>query len=276
MADTRATLLRVLQAVGLIATLILILFPLYWMVAGSLKSETDLFSIPPKWFFSPTIAAYIDAIDNTDVLENLLNSLIVTGCAVGLGLLVGAPAAYGIARYRFRGRRDVWFWYVTNWMLVPVVVLIPFYLTASYLGLINNPIVLILVYQVFIVPLVVWLLVDQFSSVPVALEEAAQLDGLSRISIFLRIALPLVKPGIAVSAILSGIFAWNDMLYAFILTPSEDSRTAPTIVLSYLGGYVIPWPQVMAASTLVCAPVIIGGIIVHKYIARGLTMGAVK
>jgi multiple sugar transport system permease protein len=276
MPDTRATLLRVLQAVGLIATLIIILFPLYWMVTGSLKSETDLFAIPPKWFFSPTIAAYTDAIQNTDVLENLLNSLIVTGCAVALGLLVGAPAAYGIARYRFRGRRDVWFWYVTNWMLVPVVVLIPFYLTASWLGLINNPIVLILVYQVFIVPLVVWLLVDQFSSVPVALEEAAQLDGLSRIQIFLRIALPLVKPGIAVSAILSGIFAWNDMLYAFILTPSPDARTAPTIVLSYLGGYVIPWPQVMAASTLVCAPVIIGGIVVHKYIARGLTRGAVK
>jgi multiple sugar transport system permease protein len=276
MADTRATLLRILQAVALIATLIIILFPLYWMVAGSLKTESDLFAIPPKWVFSPTIAAYVDAIENTDVLTNLLNSLIVTGCAVALGLIVGAPAAYGIARYRFRGRRDVWFWYVTNWMLVPVVVLIPFYLTASYLGLINNPIVLILVYQVFIVPLVVWLMVDQFSSVPVALEEAAQLDGLNRISIFLRIALPLVKPGIAVSAILSGIFAWNDMLYAFILTPSEDARTAPTIVLSYLGGYVIPWPQVMAASTLVCAPVIVGGIIVHKYIARGLTMGAVK
>ena len=166
MADTRATLLRILQAVALVATLIIILFPLYWMVAGSLKTETDLFAIPPKWFFSPTIAAYTDAIENTDVLTNLLNSLIVTGCAVLLGLIVGAPAAYGIARYRFRGRRDVWFWYVTNWMLVPVVVLIPFYLTASYLGLINNPIVLILVYQVFIVPLVVWLMVDQFSSVP--------------------------------------------------------------------------------------------------------------
>jgi multiple sugar transport system permease protein len=276
MADFRATLLRLLQAVAMVVILVVILFPLYWMVAGSLKTESDLFAMPPKWLFSPTIAAYADAIENTDVLTNLLNSLIVTASAVALGLIVGAPAAYGIARYRFRGRRDVWFWYVTNWMLVPVVVLIPFYLTASWLGLINNPIVLILVYQVFIVPLVVWLLVDQFSSVPVALEEAAQLDGLSRIQIFLRIALPLVKPGIAVSAILSGIFAWNDMLYAFILTPSPDARTAPTIVLSYLGGYVIPWPQVMAASTLVCAPVIIGGIIVHKYIARGLTMGAVK
>jgi multiple sugar transport system permease protein len=276
MSDLRAPLLRLLQAVGLVVTLLLILFPLYWMVTASLKTENDLFSMPPKWFFAPTLAAYADAIENTEVLGNLLNSVLVTVSAVALGLLVGAPAAYGIARYRFRGRRDVWFWYVTNWMLVPVVVLIPFYLTASWLGLINNPVVLILVYQVFIVPLVVWLLVDQFSAVPVALEEAAQLDGLSRVKIFLKISLPLVKPGIAVAAILSGIFAWNDMLYAFILTPSPDARTAPTVVLNYLGGYVIPWPQVMATSTMVCAPVIIGGIIVHKYIARGLTMGAVK
>ncbi|GAB0114661.1 carbohydrate ABC transporter permease [Acidisoma sp. C75] len=276
MSGSRFSLPRLLQAIAIIVALVVILFPLYWMVAGSLKTENDLFAMPPKWFFTPSFAAYADAINNTDILTNLVNSVLVTACAVGLGLIVGAPAAYGIARYRFAGRRDVWFWYVTNWMLVPVVVLIPFYLTASWLGLINNPIVLILVYQVFIVPLVVWLLVDQFSAVPVALEEAAQLDGLSRFKIFLKIALPLVKPGIAVSAILSGIFAWNDMLYAFILTPSPEARTASTVVLTYLGGYVIPWPEVMAASTMVCAPVIVGGIIVHKYIARGLTMGAVK
>jgi multiple sugar transport system permease protein len=119
-------------------------------------------------------------------------------------------------------------------------------------------------------------MVDQVRSVPVALEEAAQLDGLNRFQIFLRICLPLVTPGLAVSAILSGIFAWNDMLYAFILTPGHGSRTAPTIALTYLGGYVVPWPKVLASATMVCAPVIIGGIAVHKYIARGLTMGAVK
>ncbi len=280
MGTFRPALLRalpkVLHPLAMVAVLVVILFPIYWMVAGSLKTEQQLFAIPPRWIWTPTLAAYVDAITDSNVLQTLLNSLIVVSSAVLLGLVVGAPAAYGIARYRFRGRKDVWFWYVTNWMLVPVVVLIPFYLTASKLHLINNLLVLILVYQVFIIPLVVWLMVDQFSAVPVALEEAAQLDGLSRFGIFLRIALPLVKPGLAVSAILSGIFAWNDLLYAFILTPSPDSRTASTIVLSYLGGYVIPWPKVMASATLVCAPVIIGGIVVHKYIARGLTMGAVK
>ena len=272
----RQATMRVLQASGLVLALLVILFPVYWMVASSLKTETQLFQIPPAWIWTPTLDAYVDALENSNVLQTLRNSVIVVTSAVLLGLLVGAPAAYGIARYRFRGRKDVWFWYVTNWMLVPVVVLIPFYLTASKLHLINHLIVLVLVYQVFIVPLIVWLMVDQFSAVPVALEEAAQLDGLTRLGIFLRIALPLVKPGLAVSAILSGIFAWNDLLYAFILTPSPASRTASTVVLSYLGGYAVPWPKVMASATLVSAPVIIGGVIVHKYSARGLTMGAVK
>lgn len=272
----RAALARAGHALGITAILVAILFPVYWMVAASLKTDAQLFRIPPAWLWQPTLAAYGAAIEDTGVLRALLNSVVVTASAVALGLLVGAPAAYGIARYQFRGRRDVWFWYVTNWMLVPVVVLIPFYLTAAALHLINSPVVLILVYQVFIVPLVVWLMVDQFRAVPLALEEAAQLDGLGRFGIFLRICLPLVKPGIAVSAILAGIFAWNDLLYAFILTPAESARTAPTIVLSYLGGYEVPWPKVMAAATLVCAPVILGGVAVHKYMARGLTMGAVK
>ncbi len=268
--------LRVLHVIGVVVILVVILFPLYWMVAGSLKTEAELFRIPPVWTWQPHLDAYAQAIQQDRVLGALLNSVIVTVSAVALGLLVGAPAAYGIARYQFRGRRDVWFWYVTNWMLVPVVVLIPFYLTASTLHLINNLIVLVLVYQVFIVPLIVWLLVDQFRSVPIDLEEAAQLDGLNRFGVFLRICLPLVKPGIAVSAILAGIFAWNDLLYGFILTPAQSVRTAPMIVLTYLGGYIVPWPKVMASATLVCAPVIIGGVIVHKYIARGLTLGAVK
>ncbi|MES1937907.1 binding-protein-dependent transport systems inner membrane component [Salinisphaera hydrothermalis C27AD] len=260
----------------ILIVLVVILFPLYWMVAASFKSADQLFRVPPPWLWSPTVAGYVDALANSGILRALGNSALVVGCAVLLGLMVGAPAAYGIARYQFRGRKEVWFWYVTNWMLVPVVILLPFYMTAVKLHLINNPIVLILVYQVFVVPLIIWLLVDQFRSVPVALEEAAQLDGLNRFTIFLRIALPLVKPGIAVAAILSGIFAWNDLLYAFVLTPSDSARTAPTIAMAYLGGYSVPWTKVMASSTMICAPVIIGGIIVHKYIARGLTLGAVK
>lgn len=273
---TRLYITKLLHAVSIILILVVILFPMYWMLSASFKTADQLFSVPPHWLWNPTASGYMAAISESGILRALLNSVIVTASAVALGLAVGAPAAYGIARYRFTGRKHIWFWYVTNWMLVPVVILIPFYLTASTLGLINSPVVLILVYQVFVVPLIVWLLVDQFRSVPIVLEEAALLDGLSRFSIFWRIALPLVKPGIAVACILAGIFAWNNLLYPFVLTPGDQARTAPTITLAYLGGYAVPWTKVMASAMMISAPVIVGGIMVHKYIARGLTLGAVK
>ncbi|SIQ03955.1 carbohydrate ABC transporter permease [Acidiphilium rubrum] len=255
---------------------LIIIFPFYWMIASSLKTENQIFQLPPVWLFKPHFASYAAAIVNDNILRALLNSLIVTVGAVALGIAVGAPAAYGLARYTFRGSSQIQFWYVTNWMLIPVVVLIPFYLLAANLRMIDNPIVLILIYQTFVVPVVVWLLVDQFRAVPIALEEAALLDGMSKFGIFLRITLPLTVPGITVAAILAGIFAWNDLLYAFILTPGTDARTAPTVMMSYLGGYIIPWGRVMASAVMITGPVVVGGIAINKYIARGLTLGAVK
>jgi multiple sugar transport system permease protein len=268
--------LTLLHGLFLLAVILVIVFPFYWMIASSLKPENLIFRLPPAWSFRPNFSGYATAISQNGMLPALANSIIVTVGAVALGLLVGAPAAYGLARYQFRGRAQIQFWYVTNWMLIPVIVLIPFYLLAANLGLINNPIALILIYQTFVVPLVVWLLVDQFRAVPVALEEAALLDGMNRFGIFLRITLPLTAPGIAVASILAAIFAWNDLLYAFILTPANDARTAPVVMMGFLGGYIIPWQTVMSCAVMICAPVVIVGIAIHKYIARGLTLGAVK
>lgn len=269
-------ILTILHGLFLAFIALIIIFPFYWMIASSLKTENQIFQLPPVWLFKPNFASYDAAIVNDSILRALLNSVIVTVGAVVLGVAVGAPAAYGLARYKFRGSAQIQFWYVTNWMLIPVVVLIPFYLLAADLRMIDNPIMLILIYQTFVVPLVVWLLVDQFKAVPIALEEAALLDGMSKFGIFLRITLPLTIPGITVAAILAGIFAWNDLLYAFILTPGTDARTAPTVMMSYLGGYIIPWGRVMASAVMITGPVVIGGIAIHKYIARGLTLGAVK
>ncbi|WP_414040496.1 carbohydrate ABC transporter permease [Acidithiobacillus sp. M4-SHS-6] len=267
---------KTIHALVVFLILAIILFPVYWMVSASLKTDNEIFSIPPIWLWKPTLQSYIYTIEKAGMPRALLVSLIVTGGSILLGLLVSAPAAYGIARFNFKGRKEIWFWYVTNWMLVPMVVLIPFYLVASKLNLINNPILLILIFQVFVVPLMVWLLVDQFRSIPIVLEEAAKLDGLNRLGIFLRISLPLTKPGIVVAMILSAIFAWNDLLYAFILMPGQHERTASTIAIAYLGGYLIPWSKVMASGVMICAPVVIAGVIIHKHIARGLTLGAVK
>lgn len=269
-------ILTLLHGLFLLAIIAIIVFPFYWMIASSLKPENLIFRLPPVWLFHPDFSGYVTAIKQNGMLSALCNSVIVTVGSVVLGLLVGAPAAYGIARYQFRGREQIQFWYVTNWMLIPVVVLIPFYLLAAQLRMINNPIVLILIYQTFVVPLIIWLLVDQFRSVPIALEEAALLDGMSKFGIFLRITLPLTAPGIAVASILAAIFAWNDLLYAFILTPADAARTAPVVMMGFLGGYIIPWQTVMSCAVMICAPVIIVGVAIHKYIARGLTLGAVK
>jgi len=272
----RERVLTTLHGLFLLLVAVLILFPFYWMIASSLKPETLIFRLPPAWLFRPDLAGYVKAITENGIVPALVNSVIVTAGAVALGLIVGAPAAYALARYSFKGHAQIQFWYVTNWMLIPVVVLVPFYLLAANIGLINSPLALILIYQTFVVPLVVWLLVDQFAAVPVALEEAALLDGLSRFRVFTRIALPLTLPGVVVAAILAGIFAWNDLLYAFILTPSTDARTAPVVMMGFLGGYIVPWQTVMSCAVMISAPVVVGGIAIHKYIARGLTLGAVK
>jgi multiple sugar transport system permease protein len=161
-------------------------------------------------------------------------------------------------------------------MMIPVILVIPYFLIARAVHLINSPVMLVLAYQTFAVPLVVWLTADQFSSIPKALDEAAKIDGAGELTVFFSIMVPLAIPGIAVAAILSLIFSWNELLYAMILTPSDETRTAPVTALSFLGGYAIPWGDLMAAGTLIVLPVIVFAVLVSRYLVRGLTLGAVK
>ena len=143
-----------------------------------------------------------------------------------MALLIGTPAAYALARYEFRGKRDLWFWFITNRMVSPIVLALPIFLIATQLRLIDSHLVLILVYLTFTLPIVVWLCSDQFRTIPKELDEAALVDGLGVFGTFFRIALPLALPGVVVSAILSFIFSWNELLYPLILT-RNTARTAP-------------------------------------------------
>jgi multiple sugar transport system permease protein len=160
-------------------------------------------------------------------------------------------------------------------MISPIVVALPFFLIARQFRLLDTQLVLILIYLTFNVPIVVWICADQFRNIPKELDEAATLEGYSSFGIFWRIALPLAAPGIAVSAIFSFIFSWNELLYALVLTRS-NAKTAPVVATSFLSGYELPWGQIMATGTLVALPVIIFSIIVSRQLVRGLTMGAIK
>jgi multiple sugar transport system permease protein len=263
---------------GVIGVLLIVaaLGPVYWMMATSLKTDNQIFSTPPVWVFHPTFEHYRHVLADLGMASALVHSATVGIATTVLAIILGVPAGYAIARFRFRGRRDVWFWFISNYMMIPVILIIPYFLIAKQLHAINSPLMLILAYQTFAIPLVVWLTADQFAAIPKALDEAAMLDGAGEFAIFLRIMVPLAIPGIAVAGILSLIFSWNELLYATILTPNDESRTAPVTALSFLGGYEIPWGDLMAAGTLIVLPVIVFAVLVSRYLVRGLTLGAVK
>jgi multiple sugar transport system permease protein len=266
---------NLLHFVGLLIVLIVCVFPFYWMVAASLKSPPDILSSTPQFFFEPTLQNYVDAFGKFDILKSLKNSLFVALVTVVLSLALGTPAAYAIARFDFKGKRDIWFWFISNRMLSPIVVALPFFLIARNLKLLDTPWALILIYLTFNVPIVVWICADQFRNIPKELDEAATLEGYNSFDIFWRVGLPLAMPAIAVSAIFSFIFSWNELLYALILTRSE-AKTAPVVATSFMSGYELPWGQIMATGTVVALPVIVFSMIVSRQLVRGLTAGAIK
>jgi multiple sugar transport system permease protein len=261
--------------VGLLAIFLFAVFPFYWMVATSLKTQAEALASPPIWVFTPNLDNYYSVLFNRDVLSSLINSVIIAVSTTVLAVGLGTPAAYALARFEFKSKEELWFWFITNRMLSPIVVALPIFIMARTLNLIDTHIVLVLVYLTFNLPIVVWICTDQFRGVPRDLEEAARLAGASRFTIFWRIALPLAMPGVAVSAIFSFIFSWNELLYALVLT-RNTARTAPVAATSFMSGYDLPWGEIMATGTLIVLPVIVFALIVSKHLVQGLTMGAVK
>jgi multiple sugar transport system permease protein len=261
--------------VGLLAIFLFAVFPFYWMVATSLKTQAEALASPPIWVFTPNLDNYYSVLFNRDVLSSLINSVIIAVSTTVLAVGLGTPAAYALARFEFKSKEELWFWFITNRMLSPIVVALPIFIMARTLNLIDTHLVLVLVYLTFNLPIVVWICTDQFRGVPRDLDEAARLAGASRFTIFWRIALPLAMPGVAVSAIFSFIFSWNELLYALVLTRNV-ARTAPVAATSFMSGYDLPWGEIMATGTLIVLPVIVFALIVSKHLVQGLTMGAVK
>ncbi len=262
---------------GAVALLLLVAFllPVYWMVTTALKTTADTFAVPPVLIFQPTFEHFRVVYEEGSVAKSLVNSLIVATSATLLSVLIGAPAAYVLARFQFRGKADLWFWIITNRFISPIVVALPFFLIARDLRILDKHIALILVYLTFGIPLVVWLCVDQFRAVPREVDEAATVDGANLWQVFFRINLPLAMPGIVVSAILAFIASWNELMFALVLTRAE-ARTAPVEAANFMTGFGIRWGPMMATGTLIVLPVLIFALLVSRNLVRGLTMGAVK
>jgi multiple sugar transport system permease protein len=264
---------RLLHALGLLAVIVFTLFPFYWMVSSSLKQQSDLLASPPLWIFNPTLDHYRAVLADARVLSSIGDSLIVASITTAVAVALGAPAAYALARFDFRGKSELWFWFISNRMISPIVLALPVYLLANQLRLLDS--YLVLIHLTFNLPIVVWICTDQFRSIPNELEQAARLDGANQFTIFRRIYVPLGLPGIAVSAIFSFIFSWNELMYALVLT-RRNVQTAPVIATSFMSGYELPWGKIMATGTLIVLPVTIFALLVSRHMVRGLTMGATK
>jgi len=263
------------QWVFLLTVILFCVFPFYWMVTTSLKTQIIALASPPQWVFDPTLGNYTEVLFKDKVGTSLINSLIVAVCTTALALLLGTPAAYALARFEFRGKKDLWFWFITNRMISPIVLALPFFLIVRQLDLLDTHLSLILIYLTFNLPIVIWICTDQFRSIPKDLNEAAALDGAGQFLTFRKICLPLAAPGVAVSAIFSFIFSWNELMFALVLT-RKVAKTAPAMAVGFMEGYSLPYGKIMATSTLIVIPVIVFALIASKQLVRGLTMGAVK
>jgi multiple sugar transport system permease protein len=263
------------EAIILIVICLFCVFPFYWMVTTSLKTQVVALQSPPVWTFTPTLQNYWEVLFEDKVGHALMNSIIVAVFTTILAVGLGTPAAYALARFEFRGKTDLWFWFITNRFVSPVVLAFPVFLIAREINLRDTHLALILMYLTFTLPIVIWICTDQFRSIPKELDEAALLEGASQWRIFRSICLPLAMPGVAVSSILSFIFSWNELLFAYILAP-KAAKTAPAMAITFMEGYDVPYGKIMATSTLIVIPVLIFALLASKHLVRGLTMGAVK
>jgi multiple sugar transport system permease protein len=261
-------------ALGLL--MVVFLIPLLWIIGISFKTRTEIFTSPPLLFWRPTLQNYADVLTRGEFLSAFANSLIVSTGAVLFSLMVGIPAAYAFARVRFTGRSVMFFSLLVMRMLPPIAVLVPLYALFNKAGLVNTRLALVIAYTTFSLPLIVWIMRGFFEDLPAELEEAARVDGATRGGAFLRVMLPLARPGLVTAAILSLLLAWNDFLFAAVLS-SNSTRTLPVLLASYAGADTgVDWGPIAASGVLVVIPVILFSFAVQRHLVTGLSSGAVK
>jgi len=275
-ARARAQRVKFVKTIGiyvLIAiTLAIMLFPFYWMVLTSLRSQVDNVSRIPVWFFTPTWENYQNVIARNNFLEFTWNSFVIAALSTGFGLVLGLPAAYSIARFKQEGLALA----ILIARLTPYITyLVPWYLAFRALGLIDTYLALTLTHLIVGMPLIVWIMISFFENVPRDLEEAAFVDGATRVGAFMRVILPLSTPGIVAASILAFIFSWNQFLFSLVLS-GPNTRPVPVAVFNFITYGQIDFGGLGAAAVLITLPVIILTLIIQRWIVTGLTMGAVK
>ena len=251
------------------------MFPIAWMLMISLKSQREALSLPPALWFRPVLDAYVAVWARAGFAPALLNSLIVSVLTLLFCLVIGLLAGYALSRFRFKGADLILFTALATRIFPPVALVIPYYLNMQWLGLQDSRTALVMAYVAMNTPLAIWMLKGYFDAIPPDLENCAMVDGATRWQAVTRVTLPLIAPGIAATSVFVFVGAWNEFLFAITLT-SKSARTLPTIIAEFIGDTGIEWPQIMAASTIALAPVLIATFALQRHIAAGMTAGAIK
>jgi N,N'-diacetylchitobiose transport system permease protein len=261
-----------------VALFVVIAFPVYWMIASAFKPQEELDGLTPTWLpLHPTLAHFSDAIHRPFFWHGVKNSLIVVSVTVALSLVLAFLAAVALAKFRFSGRKAFIVLIIGIQMLPQAGLIIPLYVVLARYHQVNALSGVIVTYMTFVLPFSVWTLRGFLLGIPKELEEAAMVDGSSRLGSFARILLPLVAPGLVATSIFAFITTWNEYIFARILLNDQSKQTA-TVWLSYFTGTSrnTDWGGLMAGSTLIAVPVIVFFLIVQRKIAFGLTAGAVR
>ncbi|MBR4831955.1 MAG: carbohydrate ABC transporter permease [Butyrivibrio sp.] len=265
--------LYVLQNFLLIVYAIFALFPLIWMVLISFKSDTEVFTT--TFIFNPTLANYREVILRSAYGRYILDSVIVSGGAVLVSIIVGVPAAYALARYNFPRKEDLAFQILSYKFAPEILVVLPLFMIYQKIGLYDSYVGLIWVYQLISLPLLIWVVRGYFEDISVEIEYAAQVDGYSWYQIFFKMLVPLIKPGLVSSALLAFIFAWNSFTFPLILS-SNKVYPVTVAIMKYLGIDSAHYGQLAVASTVSALPAVIFALCIQKHLVRGLSFGAVK
>lgn len=252
-------------------------FPILWALLTSLKKEDAIITrvmqyIPREVTFENYVAIWTRS--NFPTL--LMNSIVVTTITVVICAVIGTLASYAIARFQFRGRRELMLFYLVIRMFPAVMIIIPLFILMRNLGLLDSRMGLALAYTTFLLPVFIWMMKGFFDAVPLELEDAARIDGCSRIGAMTRVILPLVVGGLVATAVFVAIGAWNEFLFALMMTTSTGSRTWPVGLQLMVGEFQLPWGSLAAGGIISIVPVILLFALVQRALVRGLTAGAVK
>ena len=263
-----------LRFVAALAVLAFFLFPIYWLAIIAFKTPDEIFAYPPVWWPETIQFANYAVLFKDGDAETVFNSLFIAGVSTVCAMFLGTMCAYSIARYKTGGNlfSD---WIISNRMIPPIVIVFPVFLLFVALGLVDTYTGLILLYTAFNLPYVIWMMRGYVQDVPLELEEAALVDGLNRWQVFRKVVLPMVRGGLFATAVFTFVFAWNEFVFALILTRNEVT-TFPVQVTHYFGGQSNFWAKIAAMSMLGTVPIFIVVAFLQRYLVRGISLGAVK